>query len=1012
MVSRNDAHQLSVRALLVGLLLGLVPFILQPPLPASAADPVLAGAGDVACDPSLSSFNGGLGSSTTCRQKYTSDLLLTMNPDAVFMLGDGQNEQGTLDQYMKAYDPSWGRVKAKTHPASGNHDYLTSGANGYYTYFGAAAGDPSKGYYSYEMGSWHVVVLNSQCSQAGGCGTGSPQETWLRSDLAAHPNACTLAYWHIPLWSSGGRAAANAQVLMQDLYDANAEVVLNGHDHVYERFAPQSPQGQLDNARGIREFVVGTGGANHTSFTTTAANSQFRNDTTFGVLKLTLHPTAYDWQFVAESGNVLDSGTTACHGAGGVVATPTTTNADGTELLTFNAVADAYVSAANSSANYGTATQLRVDASPVVRSYLRFNVTGVSGAITKATLQLYGQSSQSTGYGVYRVANTAWGETSVTYGNAPALGSIIGSSGAVTDGAWSSVDVTSYITGNGAWSLALTTSSATALSVASREAAREPQLLIETSSAGSTTTPTRTQTPTGGVSTATPTTASSPTPTAVSGFQPAPPIQAAFFYPWFPDAWTQGGVYPFTNYHPSLGYYGSTDDNIIDQQLNLAKQAHLEAMISSWWGKGHHTDTAFAHILSRSERSGSPYQNMRWTIYYENESLGDPSVSTLVSDLQYLANSYFGHAGYLRVNGKPVVFVYADANDSCSMADRWVQAKNQVGGNVYLVLKVFAGYANCASQPDAWHQYSPAVGYDVQGAYSAVASPGFWLKNAAVRLARDPVRFEADVKRVASSGAFWQLITTWNEWGEGTSVEPATEWGNDYIDILCRNLPGSTACSGLTTPVPTSTAGAATATRTATPTATSTISSSTPTKTSTPTATSTSPANTPARTPTRTATSASTPGTFTFTPVADTFVSSANTSTNYGTATQIRIDGSPVVNSYLRFNVTGLTGSVATATLRLYANSSASTGGQVRGVANNTWGETTITFGNAPAPSGTVSGATGPFNTGSWASVSITPLITGNGTYSIAVTTTGSTAVSLGSRESGSHAPQLIVTTK
>jgi hypothetical protein len=279
-----------------------------------------------------------------------------------------------------------------------------------------------------------------------------------------------------------------------------------------------------------------------------------------------------------------------------------------------------------------------------------------------------------------------------------------------------------------------------------------------------------------------------PTPPA-SGFQPAPPIRAAFFYPWFPQAWTQQNIYPYTNYHPSLGYYSSTNDATIDAQLQLAAQAHLEAFISSWWGQGHHTDTALQYILGRSERVGSPYPNLRWAIYYENESQGNPTVTQLVSDLQYLSGKAFNHPSYLRVNGKPVVFVYADASDACGMADRWVQAKNATGGNVYLVLKVFVGYATCASQPDSWHQYSPAVGYDQQGTYSAVASPGFWLVGNPIRLVRDPVRFEADVKKVVASNAYWQLITTWNEWGEGTSVEPATEWGNTYIDILTRNLP-------------------------------------------------------------------------------------------------------------------------------------------------------------------------------------------------------------------------------
>jgi hypothetical protein len=271
-------------------------------------------------------------------------------------------------------------------------------------------------------------------------------------------------------------------------------------------------------------------------------------------------------------------------------------------------------------------------------------------------------------------------------------------------------------------------------------------------------------------------------------------------------------VFPFTNYTPSLGWYDSRDRAAIDRQLALAKQAHLDAFIASWWGQGHHTDDALLQIYPWAERAGSPHPNLRWAVYYENESQGDPSVAQLTADLRYLAAQHFTHPGYLRVNGKPVVFVYADGADGAGMASRWAQAKAAVGGDVYVVLKVYVGYKSEPNQPDSWHQYSPAVGFDSQAPYSAVAAPGFWLKNNAVRLVRDPVRFENDVKRVVASGAFWQLITTWNEWGEGTSVEPAAEWGTQYIDILCRNLPGTEPCPGGGTPP------ATTPTRTPTPT--------------------------------------------------------------------------------------------------------------------------------------------------------------------------------------------------
>jgi hypothetical protein len=242
---------------------------------------------------------------------------------AVAALGDVQYYCGGLGAFDASYDPSWGRFKQITHPAVGNHEFITSGsdatdcdttgnASGYYSYFGAAAGVQGQGYYSYDLGAWHIIVLNTTCSKAGGCGTNSPQEKWLRADLAAHPAACTMAYWHIPLWSSGGRASSNSKVFTQDLYNAGADVVLTGHDHTYERFAPQDPNG-VATPNGIRAWVVGTGGANHTSFPTVAANSVVRDSTTFGFLRMTLHPTSYDWKFVPVGGTFTDSGSASCH---------------------------------------------------------------------------------------------------------------------------------------------------------------------------------------------------------------------------------------------------------------------------------------------------------------------------------------------------------------------------------------------------------------------------------------------------------------------------------------------------------------------------------------------------------------------------------------------------------------------------------------------------------------------------------------------------------------------------
>jgi hypothetical protein len=230
--------------------------------------------------------------------------------------GDAVYETGSLQEYTSCYRPTWGRHKWRTRPAVGDHDYKTPGAAGFFAYFGAAGGVPGTGWYSYEVGSWHVVVLNTACDQIGGCGPGSLQETWLRADLAAHPAYCTLAYWHTPRFSSGSHGSSvTVKPLFQALYDHGVELVLSGNDHDYERFAPQDPSGSLDQAKGVRQFVVGTGGRYLRPLDTAhQPNSEVANDTTFGVLDLELNALGYDWRFVPVAGSSFtDSGSGSCH---------------------------------------------------------------------------------------------------------------------------------------------------------------------------------------------------------------------------------------------------------------------------------------------------------------------------------------------------------------------------------------------------------------------------------------------------------------------------------------------------------------------------------------------------------------------------------------------------------------------------------------------------------------------------------------------------------------------------
>jgi acid phosphatase type 7 len=264
--------------------------------------PVLVGAGDIA--------------TPSAQNDEATAKLLDNIPGTVYTVGDNTYPNGAASEFTNYYGPTWGRHKNRTRPSVGDHEYNTLNASGYFDYFGASAGDPKKGYYSYNLDDWHAVVLNSNCAQIGGCGSTSPMVTWLKNDLAANPKRCTVAYFHHPLFSSGGEHGNVVAVkpIWEALYAANADVVLNGNDHNYERFASQTPSGVADAARGIREFVVGTGGGGLYSFGTVKPNSQVRNNTTHGVLKLTLYPTSYEWKFVPVAGKTFtDSGTTTCH---------------------------------------------------------------------------------------------------------------------------------------------------------------------------------------------------------------------------------------------------------------------------------------------------------------------------------------------------------------------------------------------------------------------------------------------------------------------------------------------------------------------------------------------------------------------------------------------------------------------------------------------------------------------------------------------------------------------------
>ena len=276
----------------------------------------IVAAGDIACDPLHPAFNNGMGDGKSCMAAATERLIVRSKPDAVLALGDDQYENGTLWEYLHSYALSWGKVRPITYPVPGNHEYnISPTAAGYFAYFHNRPTGAPNGWYSFRLGTWHIIALNSNCHLVGGCDPGSPQYEWLKRDLQRHPSRCALAFMHHPRFFASGTTVDNDHLtpLWQLLYAGGVDVVLGGHRHYYERFARLDADGAADPQKGIREFIVGTGGRLLGTPTTVRPYSQVRHAGTYGVLKLRLRPAGYDWRFLAAAGvPFTDAGTTAC----------------------------------------------------------------------------------------------------------------------------------------------------------------------------------------------------------------------------------------------------------------------------------------------------------------------------------------------------------------------------------------------------------------------------------------------------------------------------------------------------------------------------------------------------------------------------------------------------------------------------------------------------------------------------------------------------------------------------
>jgi hypothetical protein len=291
--------------------------------------PVIGAVGDMACDASDSEFNGGAGTAANCAEERTSDAMLAdASISQVVSLGDYQYDCGDLADYQASYNPTWGRLDALMNPIPGNHEYKTgvdvhgdscptsnSTAQNYYAHFGAAAHPDTNGHYSFDLGTWHLVALNANCARSavGGCSATSSQTTWLKQNLAATSQPCILAYWHQPLFTGSANNAVGYKPWWNALSAAHADVVLNGHVHNYQRFAPLTPIGDTDSANGITEYIVGTGGEKQAPVNSLAVPYPVAHAKTFGYLRITLQPTSWTAEFVDYTGAVRDTSTGTCH---------------------------------------------------------------------------------------------------------------------------------------------------------------------------------------------------------------------------------------------------------------------------------------------------------------------------------------------------------------------------------------------------------------------------------------------------------------------------------------------------------------------------------------------------------------------------------------------------------------------------------------------------------------------------------------------------------------------------
>jgi chitodextrinase len=1053
-------------------------------LPANGSPFVVVAAGD--------------GASGETSAVNVSTLIGSLNPNLLLYLGDVY-EKGSPLEFFNWYGSqtnNFGTYRAITNPTIGNHEYSNSlTAAGYFDYW-----DNIPNYYSFNAGGWHFISLNSNTSRIG-VNTASAQYMWLQQDLAANAQTCTIAYYHHPLFNIGPEGST---ALMSDIWallaQSGVEIVINGHDHTYQRWVPLNGSGQ-PGANGITEFVAGASGHGLQTIKTSDSRVAFSTDvnpTGFGALKLILNTNGAAFQYVNSSGTVLDSGTVPCvpptndtqaptvptgvsatspshyqvnlswsassdnvgvtgyrisrngsllvsvpgsslsyldstvspstqysytvdafdqagnHSAASAPASVTTPAMPAS--LTFPPVADTYVSASSPTTNYGTSTTFRADASPDLHSYLRFQVQGTLGVpITRATLKIYTNTTSSLGVQTLGVSNTTWGETTTNYNNAPTLGSVLASSGAVTANSWVSLNITPYITGDGTFSLGLQTTSTSAMSFPSKEATtNKPQLLLEFGPIADT-----------------------QAPGTPGGINAAAAGSSQINLSWTASTDNVGAT-GYSIFRNAALVTTVPSSSLSYQDINLTPSTHYTYTLDAFDLAGNHSalsapvnattsplpDTQAPSIPANvnGAATGTPQVNLSWsastdnvgvtgyTIYRGGVSLTTVSGSTLsYTDLAVsLSTSYVYTVDAFDLAGNHSA-VSASVNvTSPALSDTqapsipfglgavsptpnqvnlaWNASKDNVGVTGYTIYRNGANlttvpgntltYSDTTVSPSTSYAYTLDA-YDLAGNHSAVSTAA----NVTTGALADTQSPSVPTGLNAVSSSPTKVDLSWAAASDNVGVTGYTIY-RDGSSLT--SVSGSTLSFSDTTVAP------------------ATLYSYTLDAFD-------QAGNHSAVTGPVSVTTQSLAASLTFGAIADTYVSATNPTTNYGTATTLRTDGSPDLHGYLRFNVQGIAGrTISKVTLKLYANSSSNQGIQILAVSDNSWIETAVNYNTAPAL-GSALNTPAAFPTGAYVSFDITGYITADGVYNLGFLTPSATAISLQSREASSNNPQLIL---